>query len=139
MLTIAGESQPFYDEFGRILLLVMVSKHRLKLSIFDMGINGGFVAQYFDQEGVSKVVSDLSEETKKHLGDWINALYVAEGLSDELTSSCSPQEFYLLVPTLLQQSVNAQRRGRLTDDALKGGLECELIPGFWSLLIDRSP
>lgn len=127
MLTISGESQPLYDEFGSIFLLVLVSKRRLKLSVSDVGISNGFVAQYFDQEGIAKLVDDLSEESKKHLGDWINALYIAEGLSDELTSSCSPQEFYLLVPTLLQQSVNAQKRGRLSDDALKAGLECEYL------------
>lgn len=117
---------------------MLVSKRRLKLSISDIGISNGFVAHYFDQEGVAKIVNDLSEETKKHLGDWINALYIAEGLSDELTSSCSPQEFYLLVPTLLQQSVNAQKRGRLSDDALKAGLECEFSHPCRILLMIRS-
>ena len=124
-LTVLGESQPLYDEFGGIFLLILVSKRRLSLSTSDIGIENGFIARYFDQEGCPRAVSDLSEESQKHLADWINALYVAEALTDELTSSCSPQEFYSLVPTLLQQSVNAQTKGRLTNDALKGGLECE--------------
>ena len=121
-----GESQPLYDEFGGIFLLILASKRRLSLSISDIGIDNGFIARYLDQEGCPRAASDLSEESQKHLADWINALYVAEALTDELTSSCSPQEFYLLVPTLLQQSVNAQRKGRLANEALKAGLECEL-------------
>ena len=73
----------------------------------------------------------MSEATNKHLGDWINAFYIAEALSDDLTSGCSAQEFHLLVPTLLRQSVLAFAKGRLSSEALKTGLECrETVSDF---------
>jgi mediator of RNA polymerase II transcription subunit 5 len=120
---IHGESQPVYEEFGSILLLLISCRRRLFLSLSQMGMQEGFVARYFDQEGVE--ASLLSEESNKHLGDWIGAFYIAEGLSDEVTTTCSPQEFYMLVPSLLAQSMLAYKRGKLTLDSLKGGLECE--------------
>lgn len=102
------------------------------MSKSDLGIRNklGFVAQYLEREGNEQDVNSLSEESQHHLGEWINALYIAEGLSDELTTSCSPQEFYLLVPTLLRQSVMAQQRGKLSHDTLKAGLECMISLAF---------
>jgi hypothetical protein len=60
----------------------------------------------------------------KHLGDWISALFIAEQLSDELTSSCSPQEYYSLVPALCSQSLEACESGKLSLENLKSGFEC---------------
>ena len=122
---IHGESQPVYEEFGSILLLIIASKRRLSLSASELGMQEGFVARYLDQEGNENPT--LSEESFKHLGDWIYAMYVAEGLSDEVTTTCSPQEFYMLVPNLLRQSMIAHQKGKLGLDALKGGLECKFI------------
>lgn len=122
---IHGESQPVYEEFGSILLLVIASKRRLHLSISDMGIQEGFVARYLNQEGTESPT--LSEDSQKHLGDWIYAMYIAEGLSDEVTTTCSAQEFYMLVPNLLRQSLLAHEKGKLSLDGLKGGLECKFI------------
>lgn len=124
---IHGESQPLYDEFGSILLFVLATKRRLGYNNAELGIKG-FVARYLDQEGIERTVAEISTESQKHLGDWINAFYIAEGLSDDLTTNCSPHEFYMLVPTLLRQSVIAQQTGKLTPDALKGGLEYLLEP-----------
>ncbi|ETN39022.1 uncharacterized protein HMPREF1541_07064 [Cyphellophora europaea CBS 101466] len=124
---IHGESQPLYDEFGSILLLILTTKRRLDLTSSELGVKG-FVARYLDQEGVEKTVAELSEPSQRHLGDWINALYIAEGLSDDLTTDCSPHDFYTLVPTLIRQSVLAQQTGKLSSEALKGGLEYLLEP-----------
>lgn len=124
---IHGESQPLYDEFGSILLLILTTKRRLGHSDYELGIKG-FVARYLDQEGADSTLAELSEQSRKHLGDWINALYIAEGLSDDLTTNCSPQEFYIFVPTLIRQSILAQQTGKLTSEALKGGLEYLLEP-----------
>lgn len=124
---IHGESQPLYDEFGSIMLLILTTKRKLGQSNFELGIKG-FVARYLDQEGCERTLNELSEQSHKHLGDWINALYIAEGLSDDLTTNCSPHEFYMLIPTLIRQSVLAQQTGKLTSDAFKGGLEYLLEP-----------
>ena len=67
----------------------------------------------------------MNEARTKNLGDWINALYLAEGLSDELFTNCSPHDFYLLIPTLLRQSIVAHQQEKLTQESLKAGLDCK--------------
>jgi Mediator complex subunit Med5 len=125
-----GESQPLYDEFGSVLLLILASKRRLSLSKDDIGMTNpsGFVSHYLDQEGTERALQDFTDDSKSLLGDWINALYVAEVLSDDLTTTCSPQEFYLFIPTLLRQSLLAFQAGKLSQDVLKVGLEYLLTP-----------
>ncbi|RMZ79214.1 hypothetical protein DV738_g3524, partial [Chaetothyriales sp. CBS 135597] len=127
---IQGESQPLYDEFGAILLLLLMARTRLSLTKSDMGITNstGFVSRYLDHQGTEMALRDLSQESQNHLGEWINALYVLESLNDELTTSCSPQDFYLFLPTLLRQSLLALQCGKLSPDSLKGGLEFLLEP-----------
>lgn len=131
---IHGESQPLYDEFGSILLLILITKRRLSHSDSELGIKG-FAARYLDQEGVSKPVSQLTEEAHKQLGEWISAFYIAEGLGDDLTTSCSPHDFYTLVPTLVAQSVLAHQSGKLTTDALQAGMEYLLEPFLMPSLV----
>ena len=127
LTSLAGESQPVYDEFGSILLLVLTAKHRFGLDSTELGISDAesFVLRLLDQGATAKNLDELDDTAKKHLGSWITALFISEGLSDELTSSCSPQDFYLLVPTLFSQSIAACNAGKLTLDALRSGFECE--------------
>lgn len=75
---------------------------------------------------MSRSLLDLSEAESRHLGSWISALFNAEALSDELFSSCSPQDFYLLVATLFSQSLTACEAGKLDVDTMKGGFDCKL-------------
>ncbi|KAK2753905.1 mediator complex subunit [Arachnomyces sp. PD_36] len=125
-----GESQPVYDEFGSILLLVLAFKHRYNLSPYDLGVSdsNSFVFRLLEQGSTSQRLGDLTETQSKNLGAWITALFIAEGISDESMSSCSPQEFYLLVATLFSQSFNACETGKLEFDTLKGGFEYLLEP-----------
>ena len=122
-----GESQPVYDEFGSILLLVLTFKYRYDLRPYDLGItsNDSFILKLLDCEPSSQKLDDLSEKQNKNLGAWITALFIAEGISEETMSSCSPQEFYLLVTTLFNQSLTACEAGKLEFDTLKGGFECK--------------
>ena len=124
---IHSESQPIYDEFGTIFLLVITAKRRLGHTATKLGIDG-FVARYLDQEGVEKPISTLSADMNDKLGDWIEGLYIADSLSDDVTTKCSSKDFYMLVPTLLRQSVMAYEAGKLNQDDLKGGLEYLLEP-----------
>jgi mediator of RNA polymerase II transcription subunit 5 len=105
----------------------LVTKTRLGLSDSELGIRkkDGFLSEYLKHENCEQHLDDLSEEKKSHLGNWINALYLAEGLSDELFTNCSPHDFYLLIPTLLRQSITAYLLGKLTHDLLKAGLDCK--------------
>ncbi|EKV19538.1 Mediator of RNA polymerase II transcription subunit 5 [Penicillium digitatum PHI26] len=124
-----GENQPVYDEFGSILLLVLAFKYRYDLSPSDMGIsnNDSFLLKLMDRGTCSQKLSDLSEKQNKDLGAWVGALFIAEGISEETMSSCSPQEFYMLVTTLFDQSIGACESGKLDFDTLKGGFECKNI------------
>ncbi|EIT78354.1 hypothetical protein AO1008_09338 [Aspergillus oryzae 100-8] len=125
-----GESQPVYDEFGSILLLVLTFKYRYDLRPYDLGItsNDSFVLKLLDCGSSSQNLDDLSEKQNRNLGAWITALFIAEGISEETMSSCSPQEFYLLVTTLFNQSLTACEAGKLEFDTLKGGFEYLLEP-----------
>lgn len=122
-----GENQPVYDEFGSVLLLILAFKYRYDLTQYDLGISDSqsFVWTLLDRGSCSMKLEDLSEKQHKNLGQWISALFIAEGISEETMSSCSPQEYYLLVPTLFSQTVGACEMGKLEFDTLKGGLECE--------------
>jgi mediator of RNA polymerase II transcription subunit 5 len=124
-----GESQPVYDEFGSILLLVLAFKYRYNLRPYDLGISdtNSFVFRLLEQGSTSQRLTDLTETQNKNLGAWVTALFIAEGISDESMSSCSPQEFYLLVATLFSQSLGACEAGKLEFETLKGGFECKAI------------
>ncbi|KIX00118.1 uncharacterized protein Z518_10255 [Rhinocladiella mackenziei CBS 650.93] len=132
-----GEAQPVYDDFGAVFLLILVSKARLGLTKSDIGIRkkDGFLAEYLERDNSEESLENLSEERKTHLGNWINALYLAEGLSDELFTNCSPHDFYPLIPTLLRQSIAANQQGKLTQDSLKAGLDYLMEPFLLPSLI----
>ncbi|KAK2877085.1 hypothetical protein FQN49_001438 [Arthroderma sp. PD_2] len=124
-----GESQPVYDEFGSVLLLVLAFKYKYDLSYQDLGVYNpdSFMCRLLEKGASSQKLEDLTEKQSHNLGAWITALFIAEGISDESMSSCSPQEFYLLVATLFSQSLSACEAGKLEFDTLKGGFECKHI------------
>lgn len=124
-----SENQPVYDEFGSILLLVMAFKYRYDLRSYDLGIssNDSFILKLLECGSPSQKLEDLNEKQNKNLGAWIGALFIAEGISEETMSGCSPQEFYFLVTTLFNQSLSACEAGKLEFDTLKGGFECEIL------------
>lgn len=117
-----------YEEFGAILLLVLAVTNRYELATSEIGITStsSFIRQLLELEATEESIDDLDESKRKYLGDWIAALFVADSLSDEMTSSCSPHEFYRLVPTLLHQSLEACAGGKLSIENLKSGFDCEL-------------
>ncbi|KAG9232137.1 mediator complex, subunit Med5 [Amylocarpus encephaloides] len=138
-----GEYQPVYEEFGSILLLVLSFTHRYGLSNTDLGIRAAdsFVARLLNQYGSRAMVDeDLTDQQKSHLDGWIHGLFDNEsgGLGDELMSSCPPQDFYLLIPTLFHHILLALATKNLSEEGLKGGLEYlvdtfllpSLIPGI---------
>lgn len=137
-----GEYQPVYQEFGTILLLVLAFTYRYNLSTVELGIHttDSFVAKFLNQSHLSRALDDLSPQDQSNLNGWIRGLFDNEsgGLGDELMSSCPPQDFYLLIPTLFHHVVLACSTRNLNDEALKGGLEYlvdifllpSLIPGI---------
>ncbi|KAF5879332.1 putative mediator of rna polymerase ii transcription subunit 5 protein [Botrytis fragariae] len=135
-----GEYQPVYEEFGSILLLVVSFAHRYNLSTVDLGIKNpteSFVAKLLVQGHLSRALDPLSQQDQNHLDGWIRGLFEPEGggLGDELMSSCPPQEFYLLVPTLFHHIVLALSTETLSEEGLKGGLEFMVEPFLLPSLI----
>lgn len=122
---IHGESQPIYEEFGSVLLLVLTVKFRLRLSNEDIGLTSTteFVAQYLSSSQAEGFPPLPSRDEQRHLRDWIDNLYFEEGLSDDVTTSCSAKEFYLMIPTLFHQSMTAFATGKLSQHKLEQGLD----------------
>lgn len=120
-----GEYQPVYDEFGSILLFIVAVQHRFKLQPEEVGIDSpnSFLINYFRHASVSRPIDDLSEHESQLLGSWIRGLFETEGISDELMSTCKPEEFHLLVATLFDQSLKACQANVLVLDTLRGGFE----------------
>lgn len=137
-----GEYQPVYEEFGSILLLVLSFTYRYNLSHVELGLRAhdSFVSKLLCQGHLSRAMEELNEQESKHLDGWIRGLFDNEsgGLGDELMSSCPPQDFYLLIPTLFHHIVLACSTKNLSEEGLKGGLEYlvdtfllpSLIPGI---------
>lgn len=128
-----------YDEFGSILLFIVLVQYRFRLQPAALGIDtsNSFVLRYTKDACVSRSPDDLTDHENKLLGAWIRVLFETEGINDELMSMCRPNEFHLLVATLLDQSVKACQSKVLTLETLRGGLECQCIIPF--ILIPRFP
>jgi mediator of RNA polymerase II transcription subunit 5 len=131
-----SECQPPYEEFACILLFLLAAVHRYNLRPRDLNLehNASFVAKLLHDTEVSLQMSGLTEEQSSQLGKWIEGLYATDehgdttGIGDEVMSSCPPQAFYLLVPTLFEQSVLACKYGQVSISTVRGGLEFLLEP-----------
>lgn len=124
-----GEYQPVYEEFGSILLLLLAFVHRYSLTPTDLAIRSpdSFVGKLLGRGSLSRPLDELSEQEKSHLNGWVHGLFDSDagGLGDDLMSSCPPQDFYLLMPTLFDQIVMALSTGCLNEYLLRSGLECK--------------
>ncbi|KAI9761154.1 MAG: hypothetical protein M4579_001201 [Chaenotheca gracillima] len=123
-----GEHQPVYEDFGSILLLVLAFVHRYSLKPSALGVfdEDSFIFHLIEGNAISQSIDSLTEEQNKHLSGWVKGLFDSDNvISDDLMSSCRPQDFYLLVPTLFSQSVGACHAGVIDWETLKGGLECQ--------------
>ena len=121
-----GECQPVFDEFASIFLLVLAFVYKYNFNHSDLGIGReSFVAKYISQGDKSYRMEEMNEEQQKQLATWVKGLFDTDGITDEVTAVCRPQQFYLLIPTLFSQSVYACSEGVLAVDTLKSGLECK--------------
>ena len=122
-----GESQPVYDEFSSVFLLVLTFIYRYEFSHAELGISkDSFVAKYLAHNHREELEGQLSEEQSRHLAGWIKGLFDSDGIPEEVTSSCQPQQFYILVPTIISQTIQACSAGVLSIETIGNGLECEL-------------
>ena len=125
-----GEHQPVYEDFAGILLLVLAMIHRYDLSKADLGVGNdqSFISQLLDKGLQSKSKDELSDDDSKRLSNWIRGLYETESITEEVMSTCRPQDFYLLVSTLFDQSVLACSQEVIKLETIKTGLEMLLEP-----------
>ena len=110
-----------------MLLLSIVDRYQLSVADIHLSARDSFVGQLLTAGSQARAAPSLSEQGR-HLNGWVRALFETEGISDDLMSSCTPQDFYLIAPTLIRQSIAACRTGLLNLDTLMNGLECELTP-----------
>ena len=120
-----GEHQPIYDEFSACILLLLAMSSRFNLSAEELGFPTeiSFWCDLLNDDVPAMLLKDLGEERDQRLSGWIKGLFITHGLGDELLSSCSPQEFYTLAPTLFQQTLIACKASILDEEHLKNGLE----------------
>jgi len=117
-----------YDEFGAILVLVLAFVYRFELDFQDIGIScDSFVPQLLQHSQKNLQPENLTEAQAKHVGSWLKGLFDSdkEALGNEVFASCRPQDFYLIVPTLFSQAVQACSADILSLESVKGGLECK--------------
>lgn len=117
-----------YDEFGAILVLVLAFVYRFELDPQDIGLGRDSFISLLLQHGHESLQSQfLTEAQAKHAGSWLKGLFDSdkEALGNDVFASCRPQEFYLIVPTLFSQAVQACSADILSLESVKGGLECK--------------
>ncbi|KAI1002732.1 Mediator of RNA polymerase II transcription subunit 5 [Podosphaera aphanis] len=136
-----GEYQPVYEEFGSILLLLLCFVKRYDLTPICLGPRApdSFVLKIL-QASQSSFPSPASPMIQTHLNSWILSLFSPEnsGLTDDLMSSCPPQEFYLSIPALFYSIVIASSSYNLASTTMASGLEYlvdtflipSLVPGI---------
>jgi mediator of RNA polymerase II transcription subunit 5 len=101
--------------------------HRYDLSPADLGVSrDSFVAKYIEEGQKSQALASLSEQQQKNLSTWIKILFNPDSIADELLSTCRPQEFYLLVPTIFSQIIFAQSAQAIQPASLNTPFECRL-------------
>ena len=124
-----GEYQPVYDEFASVFLLVLAFVSRFDLSPSELGLGkDSFVSKFLSEGHHSIPLEQLTEDQSRNLESWTKGLFDPDGITDEVMSTCRPQQFYLLVPTLFSQTVFACSAEVLPIDTVKIGLEYLLEP-----------
>ncbi|KAJ8099325.1 mediator complex, subunit Med5 [Lipomyces tetrasporus] len=129
--------QDNYTDFGLILLLICSFYYHFHLDLGEIAsLNGNsFCMKYLTSSGVAHPIESLGQESSDLLGGWIMGLFDTNGISDDMMRSCSPMDYSLLVPTVVQQSVAACNKNFMDIDTLKGGLEYFLQPFLLSSVL----
>jgi mediator of RNA polymerase II transcription subunit 5 len=100
--------------------------YQYDLSVVDLGVPGNsFVSKYMSKGHQAISPDHLSEEQIRHVSNWIKILYNSDSITDEQLSKCPPQEYYLLVPTILSQMLMANSAQVLQQNALNTPIECK--------------
>lgn len=122
-----------YDEFSSCLLLILVVYYRYNLKVTDLGLvpEQSFVCRLLENGSESQSFDTFTQDQEKQFTGWIHGLFETEGISDDLMSACPPQDFYALVPTIFEQSINACRLKMMSIESLKNGLECKCSHGSY--------
>ncbi|EMC97452.1 hypothetical protein BAUCODRAFT_52039, partial [Baudoinia panamericana UAMH 10762] len=131
-----AEFLPAYEEFASILLFILAVVHRYDLTSTEIGMadTDFFGFQMLKNVPSSTALSELSSEQSAQLTKWLEGLFPADeqdetgGITDEVMRQCPPQAFYMLVPTLFEQSILACKAGHLSISTFKAGLELLLEP-----------
>ncbi|KAF2673126.1 Med5-domain-containing protein [Microthyrium microscopicum] len=130
-----GEYQPVYEEFASVFLLVLSVVYRFDIAVNELGIpSDSFVSKYLENGHKIKAVDSLTDDEKKHLSVWMKGLFNPDSITDEVLSSCQPQQFYLLSATICYNILSAVVQKMIPFEATKTAFEylCEpfLVPSL---------
>lgn len=119
-----GEIQRSFEVFGSLVLFLrfLCARYDVDLLQFDldaMSFSKQLACEYDRVLSLEK----LPLQKQESFGGWVRALFDNDGISDDLLRSMSPQELYLLLPTLFSQSIEACHSGLLSGDTAKEGIE----------------
>jgi mediator of RNA polymerase II transcription subunit 5 len=102
--------------------------YRFDLSTSDIGVSrDSFMVRYLENSSKTISPTDLTEDDKKQFAIWTKGLHNPDSITDEVLSSCKPQEFYLLAPTLYGYLVFAIVAKTVTLEVVKTPLECKFL------------
>ena len=94
-----------------------------------------FIAHYLRSAHHGTPLQQLDDKASKALGAWARGLFETEGISDELMSISSPQDFHLGIATLFEQSIKACQLRILSLQTVKSGFDFILEPFLLPSLI----
>lgn len=103
----------------------MAIVYRFDLSAADIGLSRvSFVAKYLEKCKKTMSAEDMNEDDKARFRTWTMGLHNPESITDAVFSCCTPQEFYLLAPTIFGYTVIAIASKALSPEVMKIPLEC---------------
>ena len=115
--------------------MIATAVHRLDLYLLRNVDHKSFVSRYLQSAHIARSIHHLEDREVKALGAWIQGLFDTDGITDELMSACSPQDFHLLTASLFDQSIEACQTGTLTLNTVKNGFDFLFEPFLLPSLI----
>lgn len=121
--------QQAFEEFGVLVLFLTTYVTRSKLDPSTLSLDSNsFSKRYLCLRDRSTSLHEMTVENQKLLGEWIKALFDSAGISDMLLGSSSPQDFYLLVPSIFLQAMYACYAKILPISTVVEGIEYFMQP-----------
>ncbi|KAI5297248.1 mediator complex subunit [Ascosphaera atra] len=92
----SGGRKQEYEAFGSIFLFILAFYYRFELTPADLNTTDEtFIMKLLGDGQTAHHLDDLTKEQNEHVGSWIEAFFVSEGITDGSIKT-DPREFYML-------------------------------------------